>query len=171
MQVVDALGDVEGELLAVVPRHLYLHVVEQAPKRASGAVFEHDAKVGLLGARAKEQDDVGVSDDLHDSALVLELLKLVLLNDLALDLFDGHHGVLPAAAIDDAVATLGQLSVVAQFIESDLIVLNECARFIRDVIIAAVVLLLQQCLLELALEVARIGTGLLELGKDLPLVR
>ena len=45
MQIVHTFGDVKGELLAVVPCHLDLHVVEQGPEGASGAVLKHNAQV------------------------------------------------------------------------------------------------------------------------------
>ena len=51
-------------------------------------------------------------DYLHDSALVLKLFKLVLLNNFFFDFFDGNCCVLPSSSVDYTVASLRQLSVV-----------------------------------------------------------
>lgn len=71
-----------------------------------------------------------MADDLHHGALIFEFLQLVLLDDLSFDFLDGDDCVLPAAAIDNAISTLGQLTVVAQVIEGDLVVLDKVACFI-----------------------------------------
>lgn len=89
-----------------------------------------------------------MADDLHHGAFIFEFFELVLLDDLSFDLLDGDDCVLPAAAINNAVPTLGQLSVIAEVIEGYLVVLDEGACFIRDVgTAAAVLLVLDKCLL------------------------
>jgi len=130
MQVVNSFRDVKCELLAVVPRHLDLHVVQETPEGATRAIFKHDAQVGLSSAGAEEEHDVWMADDFHDCTLVLEFLKLVLLNNLAFDLLDRHHRVLPATAVNDAISAFRQLSVVAEISERNLVVLNEGSSFI-----------------------------------------
>ena len=92
-------------------------------------------------------------DHLHYGALILELLKFVLLDNLSFDLLDGHNGVLPASTVDDTVAAFGEFAVVAELIEAYLVVLNEGSSFIRNIIVTARSLLLNERLLELTLEV------------------
>ena len=116
--------------------------MKEAPQRAPGAVFEDDAEVGLPGAGPEEENNVWVADDLHHCALILELLQFVLFNDFSFDLFDCDDGVLPATAIDDAVAAFRQLPIVAQLSKWNFVVLYESARLVRDVVIAAILLLL-----------------------------
>ena len=142
VEVIDTFCDVKGKLLPVVPGHFNLHVMKEAPQRAPGAVFEDDAEVGLPGAGPEEENNVWMADDLHHCALILELLQFVLFNDFSFDLFDCDDGVLPATAIDDAVAAFRQLPIVAQLIKWNFVVLNESARLVRDVIVAAILLLL-----------------------------
>ena len=71
-----------------------------------------------------------MADNFHDGALIFEFFQLILFDDLAFDLFDSDHGVLPASSVDDTVATLGQLAVIAKVTKGNLVVLNEVARFI-----------------------------------------
>lgn len=171
VQIVYSLCDVKSELFPIVPSHLDLHVVEQAPKRTSRAILQYDAEVGHLGAGSQEEDDVRVADHFHNGALVLELFKLVLLNDLSFDLLDGDHCVLPTATVHDTIATFAQLTVVAQVSEWNFIVLDKCSGLVRNEVISSVLLVLYQCLFELALEVLWVGSCTLQLLKDLPLVR
>ena len=130
MEVVDAFSNVKCELLSVVPGHFNLHVVKQAPERATCTVLEYNAQVRLLCTSAEEKYDVWVSNDLHDCTFVLKLFKFVLLDDLPFNFFNRDNCVLPTSAIDDTIATLRKLSVVAQLIEADLVVLNESACFV-----------------------------------------
>lgn len=125
VKVVHTFSNVKGKLLSVVPSHLDLHVVQQTPQRASRTVLKHDAQVWHLCASTKEQNNVWVANDLHDGALVLELFQFVLFNNLALDFFDSDDRVLPAATIYDTIATLGELTIVAQLIKWNLVVLYE----------------------------------------------
>ena len=106
--------------------------------------------------------------DPHHSALILELLKLVLFNDLLLDFLDGHGGVLPPAPVHNTVATLRQLSVVVQLVERDLIVLVEDSVLVHHVHKALV--LIHDASSDLLLDVLSVCPGLLELADYLPLV-
>ena len=171
VQVVDAFSDVEGKLLPVIPRHLDLHVVQQAPQGTSGAVLEHNAQVGHLGAGSEEQDNVRMANDFHHSALVLELLKFVLLDNLSLDLLDSNDCVLPTASVHNTVTSLGQLSIVTQLIERNLVVLDESSSLVRHIAIASIVVDLKQGLFELSLQVLWIRSGSFKLYKDLTLIR
>ena len=112
-----------------------------------------------------------MTDDLHNGALVFEFLQFVLLDNLTLDLLDGDDRVLPSTSVDNTVSAFGQLTIVAQLIERDLVVLDERPSFVRDVSAASSILLvLDQGLFELALEVLGVGSSLLKLDKYLPLV-
>ena len=130
VEVIDTFCDVKGKLLPVVPGHFNLHVMKEAPQRAPGAVFEDYAEVGLPGAGPEEENNVRMADDLHHCALILELLQFVLFNDFSFDLFNCDNGMLPPTPINDTVATFRQLTVVAQLIEWNFVVLNESTRFI-----------------------------------------
>ena len=66
-----------------------------------------------------------MANDLHHGAFVLELFQFVLLNDLTLDFFDSDDRMLPTATIYDTVATFRELTIVAELIEWNLIVLHE----------------------------------------------
>ena len=130
VKVIYSLGDVECELFPVVPCHFDLHIVKQTPEGAAGAILEDDCKVGLLGAGSKEEDDIGMTNDFHDSAFVLKFFELVLLDNLSFDLFDGYDRVLPATSVHDSISSLRELSVVSNVTEWDLIVLNESSSFV-----------------------------------------
>lgn len=172
MEIVYAFGDVECELLAVVPRHLDLHVMQETPQGSTGAILKHDAQVGLSSASSKEEHNVWMADDLHDRTLILELLKFVLLDNLALDLLNGDDGVLPATAVHDTVATLRQLTVVAEISEGNLIILNKVSSLVRDVgASTSILLMLDHSLLQLALQVLWVRSRYLQLLEDLPLIR
>ncbi len=106
MQVVDALSDVHGELFAIVPSHLDAKVVQKTPKRTSCAVLKHYAQIRRLGTRAKEQDNVWMSDHLHDCAFVLKFFEFILLDNLTFDLFDGNYCMLPTLSIYDTIPAL-----------------------------------------------------------------
>ena len=112
-----------------------------------------------------------MADDLHHCAFVLELFQLVLFNDFSFDLFDSDHGVFPASAIDDTVATLGQFTFVAKLGEGYLVVLDEGSRLVRDIVVRPVLLLLKQSLFQFPLQVLRVRPGLLHLFKFLLVVR
>ena len=149
-----------------------MSIMKQTPEGAPRTILENDAEVGCLGTSSQEQHNVGMPDDLHDSALILELFQLVLLDDLALDLLDGNNRVLPAAPVHDSITSLGELSVVRDLIEWDLVVLDECSGFVGMELLPTteLLLLLEQRLLQLSFEVLWIGTSLLELHKGLPLL-
>jgi len=165
VQIVYTLRNVESKLLSIFPGHFDVAIMKQAPEGAPRAILENDAEVGCLGARSQEQHDVGMPDDLHDGALILELLQLVLLDDFFLDLLDGHRGVLPPTPVDNAVASLGQLSVVLYLVKWDLIVLIEDPVFIHHVHEALV--LIHDASPDLFLDVLAIGTRLLKLAQHL----
>ena len=74
VEIENTFGNIECELLPVFPAHLDVSIMQKRPQRASRAVLKNNAKVGSLCASSKEQNDVGMSDNLHDSALILELL-------------------------------------------------------------------------------------------------
>ena len=116
--------------------------MKEAPQGTPGAVFEDDTEVGLPGAGPEEENDVWMADDLHHCTLILELLQFVLFNDFSFDLFNCDNGVLPATPIDDAIAAFRQLTVIAQLIKWNFVVLNESTRLVRDIIVATILLLL-----------------------------
>lgn len=84
-----------------------------------------------------------MADDLHDCTLVLEFFKLVLLDNLLLDLLDSHDGVLPAAFIYETVTTLRYLLVISDRLEGNLVILDEGTGFVGEKgrLIASTVLL------------------------------
>ena len=171
MQIVDAFCNVKCELLAIVPRHLDLHVVQETPERSPRTILEHDAQVGLPCAGTKEEHYVGVADDFHDCALVFEFFKFVLFDNLAFDLLDSHNSVFPTTAVHDTVATFRKLAIVAKLSERDFIVLDEGSGLVRDKGTSAPILLvLDESLFEFTLEVLWISASLLQLLKDLALV-
>lgn len=71
-----------------------------------------------------------MANDLHHSALILELLQLVLLDNFSFNFFYRHNGVLPTTPVHNSVATLRQLAIIGQLIEWNLVVLNEGSSFI-----------------------------------------
>jgi hypothetical protein len=109
-----------------------------------------------------------VANDLHDSALVLELFELVLLYDFLLDFFDGHRCVLPSASIHYTVATLGQLSVVLQLVEWDLVVLVEHTIFIHHV--HETLVLVGDASANFLANILLVGSRLFELAEHLALL-
>lgn len=125
VKIVDSLGDVKSKLLAVLPRHFDLGIVQQTPERPSRAVFQDDAEVWSLCASTQEEHDVWMPNDLHDCAFVLELFQLVLLDNLLLDFFDCNCGILPTTSVDNSVATFRQLAIIMKLVEWDFVVLVE----------------------------------------------
>ena len=105
MEIVHAFCNVECKLLAIVPCHLDLHVVEETPKRASSTVLQNNTQVRLSGASTKEENNIGMSNDLHNGAFIFKFLKLILFDNFAFDFFDSHNSMLPSPTIDDTVAT------------------------------------------------------------------
>ncbi len=101
-----------------------------------------------------------MSDDFHHRALILELLKFVLFNDLALDFLDGYDSVLPAASVHDTIAAFRKFTIIAKLCERNLIVLDKRTSLVRNVIVASVLLVLYQSLLKLAFQVPWVGTGI-----------
>lgn len=168
VQIVHTLCNIQGKLLAVFPGHLDLSIVKQTPERSSGAVLKDDAEIWCLCACSQEKDDIWMPDDLHHSALILELLELVLLDDLLLDFLDGHGGVLPPASVYDTIATFRQLSVIVQLVEWDLIILVEDSVLIHHVHEALV--LIHDASSDLLLDVLSVCPRLLKLAEHLPLV-
>ena len=72
--------------------------------------------------------------------------------------------MLPAATVDDTVATLRQLAVVAKISEGNLIVLDKSAGLIRNIgATAPVLLMLDHSLLQLAFQVLSVRSCLLQL--------
>lgn len=132
MQIVDALRNIECELLAVFPGHLDAQIVQQGPQTATRAILEYDAQVRLSRASTKEKHNVGVSDDFHYCAFILEFFEFLLFDDLLFNFFNGNDGVLPTATVDDTVATFGKLVVEVKLIVGDLIVLDESTGFVTE---------------------------------------
>lgn len=52
-----------------------------------------------------------MSDYFHDSAFILELFKLVLLDNFLFDLFNGYDCMLPSTSINYSVSSFRDLSV------------------------------------------------------------
>ena len=72
---------------------------------SSSTVLQNNAQVRLSCTSTKEENNIGMSDDLHNGAFVFEFLKLVLLDNFAFDFFDSHNSMLPTSTIDDTIAT------------------------------------------------------------------
>ncbi len=80
------------------------------------------------------------------SGLTFKFFKLVLLDDLTLDLLDGDYSMLPTAFIHDAVSALTKFAVELQFTMPNLIISRESS------IIAHHLLLLNDVLSDLLLK-------------------
>ena len=112
-----------------------------------------------------------MADDFHNRTFIFEFFELILFDNLAFDLLDSHHRVLPTTAVHDTVATLRKLAIVAKLCERDFIVLDEGPGLVRDKGTSAPILLvLNESLFEFTLEVLWISASLLQLLKDLALV-
>jgi hypothetical protein len=106
-----------------------------------------------------------VPDNFHHSALVLELLKFFLFNDLSFNFLDRHDSVLPASAMDNTVPSFGQFVVEMQLSVRNLRVLHKRSGFIAEELFGRL-----QCLSEFTFQVFWICTGLLKLQENLALV-
>lgn len=100
--------------------------MQQAPKRSSRAELKNDAEIRLFCASSQEQNNIWMSNNFHDSTLILELLKLILFDDLSFDLLDSYSSMLPSTTVDYTVATFRELPVKLQVSIVDFIVSLEC---------------------------------------------
>ena len=85
--------------------------MQQAPKRSSRAELKNDAEIRLFGASSQEQNNIWMSNNFHDSTLILELLKLILFDDLSFDFLDSYSSMLPPTTVDYTVATFRELPI------------------------------------------------------------
>jgi hypothetical protein len=100
--------------------------MQQAPKRSSRAELKNDAEIRLFGASSQEQNNIWMSNNFHDSTLILELLKLILFDDLSFYLLNSYSSMLPPSTVDYTVATFRELPVKLQVSIVDFIVGLEC---------------------------------------------
>jgi len=103
-----------------------------------------------------------MSDDLHDSTLILEFFELVLFNNLSFYLFNGDSSMFPSAAIDDTVPALRKFSIKLQVRIVDLIVGFEALGAGEAIWVHQHGLLALDGLPDLFFDILSVGTSLLQ---------
>ena len=98
-----------------------------------------------------------MSNDLHHSTLILELLQLVLLNNFLLNLFYCYHCVFPSSTIDNTITTFRDLLIQVYIVEVDFVVGLEDPTLSQS---HYLLLLLHEELPDLLFDVLFVGTSL-----------